>query len=274
MAIHPTAIIDPRAELGTDVTIGPFAVIEGDTRIGDGVFIDAHAKIARYTSIGPRCRIYMGALVGEEPQDHRFKPGTVAWTEIGADTTIREYVTIHRSPFENGTTRVGNGTLLMAFVHVGHDAQIGNFVTIANHTAVSGHVLIEDRAVLSGYILIHQFCRIGELAMVGGRAIVTQDIPPFCLLSENGHICGPNVVGLRRAGLPDESRAELRRAIKTYFFRSLNTHNALAEISAGAMSPETRHFVEFIAATERGIMPADPGLASLGSRNTETEASS
>ena len=162
--IHPTAIIDPGARLGQNVSVGPYSVIEADCCIGDNVWIDTHVKIARYTSIGSGSRIYKGALVGEEPQDHRFKVGVVSRTEIGANATLREYVTIHRSPFEGGITSVGEGTLLMAFCHVGHDARIGNYVTAANHTAFSGHVIVEDRAVLSGYVLIHQFCRIGKLA--------------------------------------------------------------------------------------------------------------
>ena len=148
--IHPTAIIDPGAKLGTNVSVGPYSVIEADCVIGDNVWIDTGVKIARYTTIGSGSRIYKGALIGEEPQDHRFKPGTVAHTLIGENVTLREYVTIHRSPFENGLTTVGDGTLLMAFCHVGHDARIGKFVTAANHTAFSGHVIIEDQAVLSG----------------------------------------------------------------------------------------------------------------------------
>lgn len=271
MAIHPTAVVAPDAKLGRDVEIGPYAVIEDHTVIGDGAFIDCHAKIARYTEIGARTRVYMGALVGEAPQDHRFKPGTVAWTRIGCDSVIREYVTIHRSPFENGETRVGDGTLLMAFVHIGHDAVIGNHVTIANSTAVSGHVVIEDGAVLSGYILIHQFCRIGSLAMVGARVIVRQDIPPFALLSEEGWICGPNVVGLRRAGFDAATRGAIKRAIKIYFYRGLNAHNALEEIEAASEFPQVKHFAAFIRETKRGIMPPDPVMASLGTHDEDDE---
>ncbi len=262
--IHPTAVIAPGAKLGTGVRVGPYSVIEDDCVIGDDCWIDSHVKIARYTTLGPRCRVYLGALVGEEPQDHRFQPGTVAYTCVGSDTVIREYVTIHRSPFPGRYTRIGSGTLLMSFVHVGHDAEIGDRVTVANQTAISGHVIIEDMAVLSGYILIHQFCRIGKLAMVGARTIVRQDIPPFCMLAENECVCGPNVIGMRRAGYDSSLRAALRRAIKNYFFRKLNASNALAEIEKEApLPPEVAHFVQFIRATERGIMPGDPALAAL-----------
>ncbi len=270
--IHPTAVVSPDARIGEGVRIGPYSIVEDDCVIGDGCWIDSHVKIARHTTLGPRCRVYLGALVGEEPQDHRFQPGTVAWTTVGADTTIREYVTIHRSPFEGGYTRIGSGTLLMAFVHVGHDAQIGNRVTVANQTAVSGHVVIEDMAVLSGYVLIHQFSRIGTLAMVGARTIVRQDIPPYCMLAENECVCGPNVIGMRRAGFDNHTRAAVRRAIKTYFFKGLNGSNALAEIEGMPELPaEVGHFVEFIRATERGIMPGDPELIALGMRGVDAE---
>jgi UDP-N-acetylglucosamine acyltransferase len=269
MAIHPTAVIHPDARIGENVEIGPYAVIERDTVIGDGCFIDSHVKIARYTTVGDRTRIYFGALVGEEPQDHRFRPGVVSSTAIGADSVIREYVTIHRSPFEGAKTSVGSHTLLMAFVHVGHDAAIGDYVTAANHTGISGHVIIEDRAVLSGYVLIHQFCRIGELAMIGGRTIITQDVPPFCMLAENECICGPNTIGLRRAGFSGELRAAIRRAVKTYFFHGLNAGNALAEIEAEVPGPELRHFIEFIRQSNRGIMRGDPAIAAIAQKSEQ-----
>lgn len=261
MAIHPTAVIAPGARIGADVEIGPYAVIDDHCEIGAGCWIDAHVKIAEYTTLGAGCRVYYGALIGTEPQDHRFRPGVVSHTRIGCRTTLREYVTIHRSPFENAVTSVGDDTLLMAFVHLGHDCKIGSRVTIANQTAISGHVEIGDGAVLSGYILIHQFCRIGGLAMIGGRTIVTQDVPPYCMLAENCRVCGPNVIGLRRAGYDAAARLAIRKAIKTYFFRGLNGGNALREIEAGEMTPEVRHFVEFIHASGRGIMAGESELA-------------
>lgn len=268
--IHPTAIIDPGAKLGSNVSVGPYSVIESDCEIGDNVWIDSHVKIARYTTIGSGCRIYKGALVGEEPQDHRFKVGTVARTVIGANATLREYVTIHRSPFENEITSVGEGTLLMAFCHVGHDARIGNYVTAANHTAFSGHVIVEDRAVLSGYVLIHQFCRIGALAMIGGRTIIRQDVPPFCMLAENETVCGPNVVGLRRAGFDSDRRLAIKNAIRSYFFRGLNSSNALELIAAGNPgNSDISAFIRFIKNSQRGIMPGDPALIALGTHALE-----
>ena len=261
MAIHPTAAVAPEAKIGKNVEIGPYAVIEKNVEIGDNCWIDAHAKVCEYTSVGENTRIYYGALVGTEPQDHRFVPGLRSYTKIGKNVVIREYVTIHRSPFEDKVTSVGDGTLLMAFVHVGHDAQIGKRVTIANQTAVAGHVIIEDGAVLSACVLIHQFCRIGALAMIGGRTIMTQDVPPYCMLAENCRVCGPNVIGMRRAGFTPEARLAIQRAIKSYFFKDLSGSNALAEIEKEAMTPEVEHFVNFIRTSERGIMAGESELA-------------
>ena len=272
MAIHPTAVIAPGVQIGKDVHIGPYTVIEEDCIIGDNCRIDAHVKIGRWTTIGAGTRIYCGAIVGEDPQDHRFKPDTYAPTIIGSNTTIREYVTIHRSPFEGRKTSVGDHTLLMAFVHVGHDACIGNHVTAANQTAFSGHVIVGDGAVVSGYVLVHQFCRIGALAMIGARTIIRQDIPPYCMLAENECVCGPNVVGLRRAGFDNARRFAIRQAVKTFFFKGLNSTNAVEEIlAAHPENPDITLFTDFIRSTERGIMPGDPKLKALGTSDVSGE---
>ena len=270
--IHPTAVIAPGVKIGQSVRIGAHTIIEPDCEIGDDCMIDANVKIGRWTTIGARSRIYFGAVVGDDPQDHRFREGTVAFTRIGSDVTLREYVTIHRSPFAGGETIVGDGTLLMAFVHLGHDVRIGKRVTAANHTALSGHVVVGDGAVLSGYVLVHQFCRIGSLTMVGGRTIIRQDIPPFCMLAENECICGPNVVGLRRAGFDSARRLLIRRAIKSYFFRGLNSANALEVIDGfTGESADLKLFTDFIRHTDRGIMPGDPKLIALVHHHEEED---
>ncbi len=264
MAIHPTAVVSPNAEIGKNVEIGPYAIIDDDVRIGDDCFIDAHVKIGQYTTIGPRCRIYFGAFVGAEPQDHRFYKGIQSYTEIGSDTVIREYVTIHRPPFEFLKTTIGNHVLLMAFVHIGHDVIIGDRVTIANNTALSGHVQVGPGAVFSGCVLVHQFCRIGALAMVGPTAHVGQDIPPFCMLRETNFITGPNTIGLRRAGMSNEQRLAIRRAIRTFFFEGLNAKNALEQIERGEnVLPEVHMFVNFIKESHRGIMPGNPKFVGI-----------
>ena len=270
MAIHPTAVVSPNAEIGKNVEIGPYAVIDDDVSIGDDCFIDAHVKIGQYTTIGPRCRIYFGAFVGAEPQDHRFYKGIQSYTEIGSDTVIREYVTIHRPPFEFLKTTIGNHVLLMAFVHIGHDVIIGDRVTIANNTALSGHVQVGQGAVFSGCVLVHQFCRIGALAMVGPGAHVGQDIPPFCMLRESNVITGPNTIGLRRAGMSNEQRLAIRRAIRTFFFEGLNAKNALEQIERGEnVLPEVHMFVNFIKESHRGIMPGNPKFVGISDEQRE-----
>ncbi|MBE6389610.1 MAG: acyl-ACP--UDP-N-acetylglucosamine O-acyltransferase [Lentisphaerae bacterium] len=268
--IHPTAIIAPGAVIGENVSIGAYSVIGEDCVIGDNCVIDAHVKIAGHTSLGRDCRVYFGAVVGDDPQDHRFKPGVLSHTRIGDSVTLREYVTIHRSPFENGLTAVGDRTLLMAFVHVGHDARIGRNVTVANNSVFAGHVTVDDGAVISAYVLVHQFCRIGKLAMIGGRTLVRQDVPDFCMLSEDNTVCGMNVVGLRRAGFDDERRLRIKKIIKTYFFRKLNSAGALGRIKEEyPQDPDAAGFIEFVINSKRGIMPGNPAMAALGSNPGE-----
>ncbi len=254
MAIHPTAVVSPDAEIGNNVEIGPYAIIESDVKIGDDCYIDAHVKIAQYTTIGPRCRIYLGAFIGAEPQDHRFYKGIESYTEIGSDTVLREYVTIHRPPFEFQKTVIGSHVLLMSFVHVGHDTVIADQVTIANNTVLAGHVQIARGAVLSADIRVHQFCRIGSVAMIAAGATVLQDVPPFCLTDHEGRVAGVNTIGLRRIGMASAPRLALRNAVKTYFFKGLNGKNALEEIQSTEMLPEVQHFVNFIRESSRGIV--------------------
>lgn len=269
--IHPSAIISPDARIGKNVTIGAYSVIEEDCSIGDNCVIDSHVKIGKHTAIGSDCRIYFGAVVGDDPQDHRFKPGVYARTRIGNKVTLREYVTIHRSPFPDGITEVGDNTLLMAFVHVGHDARIGKSVTVANNSVFAGHVSVADGAVVSAYVLVHQFCRIGQLAMIGGRTLVRQDVPDFCMLAEDNTVCGMNIIGLRRAGFDEERRLRIKKIIKTYFFRGLNSTRALAKLTADYPDdPDSNAFAAFIAGSKRGIMPGNPALAALGKNSKET----
>lgn len=183
---------------------------------------------------------------------------------------IREYVTIHRPPFEFLKTTIGNHVLLMAFVHIGHDVIIGDRVTIANNTALSGHVQVGQGAVFSGCVLVHQFCRIGALAMVGPGAHVGQDIPPFCMLRESNVITGPNTIGLRRAGMSNEQRLAIRRAIRTFFFEGLNAKNALEQIERGEnVLPEVHMFVNFIKESHRGIMPGNPKFVGISDEQRE-----
>lgn len=254
MSIHPTAVIEPGAELGVDVTVGPYSVVEGDVRIGDGCVIGPHVHLAGHTTLGAGTRVHAGAVVGDIPQDAHYD-GSVTYTDIGSSCVIREYVTIHRGSVEGTRTVVGDHSMLMGFVHLGHNCRIADQVVIANGTILAGHVDVGSRAFISASVLIHQFVRVGRLAMIGGGNGIGQDIPPFCMLQFD-QIQGPNAVGLRRGGFKEPVRSAIRGAIKTYFFSGLNRLNALKEIRQTVhRCPEVDEFVEFIEETSRGITP-------------------
>lgn len=254
MGIHATAVIDPGAQLGVAVDVGPYAVIEAGARIGDRCIIGPHVHISGQTRIGEATRIHAGAIIGDRPQDLHYAD-EVTFTDIGSQCVIREYVTIHRGTAEGSRTVVGNQVMLMGFVHLGHNCQISDQVVVANGTLLAGHVEVGPRAFISGGVMVHQFVRIGRLAMIGGGNGIGQDIPPFCMLQFE-QIQGPNAVGLRRAGMDEKTRLAIRSAIKTYFFAGLNRANAIEEIrAAGALCPEVEEFIRFIEGTRRGITP-------------------
>jgi UDP-N-acetylglucosamine acyltransferase len=254
MSIHPTAVIDPQAELGTGVQVAPYAVIEANVRVGDGCIIGPHVHLSGHTTIGAGTRIHAGAVVGDRPQDLHYAD-QITYTDIGSHCVIREYVTVHRGTVEGSRTVVGDQVMLMGFVHLGHNCQIADGVVVANGSLLAGHVHVGPRAFISGSVLVHQFVRIGRLAMIGGGNGIGQDVPPFCMLQFE-QIQGPNVVGLRRAGMDEKARLAIRNAIKTYFFAGLNRVNAIEEIRREAAGcPEVEEFVAFIEGTKRGITP-------------------
>jgi UDP-N-acetylglucosamine acyltransferase len=250
--IHPTAQIDPGAEIGSDVSVGPFAVVEGDVTIGDGCRIGAHAVIRRYTRLGPRCRVWEHATLGGEPQDVSFD-GQVSRLDIGADNIIREGVTIHRATTAGGSTSIGDGNFLMANCHVAHDCKIGDRVIIANGALLAGHVSVADRAFISGNVVIHQFARVGTLAMVGGLARISQDCLPY-MISEGSPASarGLNLVGLRRAGYAAETIRALKQAFRDLFRAGRSLRDALAELE-GSPCPEVRTLATFARSTKRGF---------------------
>ena len=254
--IHPTVILSEKATIGENVSIGPYSIIDGQVEIGDGCRIGPHCHICEYTRIGRDTRIHTGAVIGDEPQDHRYS-GDISFTEIGQNCILREYVTIHRGALKETSTIVEDGTLLMAFVHIGHNCHIEKGVNIANLGAFSGHVRVERGAFISGGAFVQQFVRIGQYAMVSANARINKDVPPYCVLAEGDRIYGPNVVGLRRAGFNLEKRNAVKKTIKLFFFSNLNVKDALTQITNkfGDLV-EIKHFVDFIKAGKRGTMNA------------------
>jgi len=253
MPIHPTAVVDKRAEIDASADIGPYAVVEGGVRIGPGTRLYPHAYVSQGTTLGRGCQIHPFAVVGHHPQDLKWS-GAPSYTLIGDETVIREGAQVHRGTMPESTTVVGRRVYVMATGHIGHNCVIADEVIIANAGLVSGHVEIGRRAFVSGCAVIHQFVRIGELAMIGGGVRVPADVPPFMLVTPDG-VAGPNVVGLRRAGFSAEQRQEVRAAYRTLFRSRLPFPAALARVAEGVRTEAGRRLVEFLRApSKRGIM--------------------
>jgi UDP-N-acetylglucosamine acyltransferase len=258
MSVHATAIVSPDARLGRDVIVGPCAVIEERTAIGDGCEIRAHAVVKRYTSLGSGNRVHEGAVLGGEPQDLSFAGGETGLL-IGDRNVIREGATIHRSTKAGGSTVVGSDCFLMACVHVAHDNRIGDRVILANNVMLAGHVEIGERAFLGGGAGVHQFCRVGRLAMVGGNAKVVQDCLPFVIT--DGHPArarGLNVVGLRRAGVTASRLRTLEEAYRLLLRSGLLLEPALERI-ASLQDPLADEIVAFVRGSRRGFAHAHRG---------------
>jgi UDP-N-acetylglucosamine acyltransferase len=253
--IHPTAIIDPGAKLGKDVTIGPFTCVEADVQIGDGCVIGPHASILRYTTMGSKCKVHAGAVLGDLPQDLSFS-ACESRVNIGSNCVIREGVTVHRGTKPGTITEIGNDCFLMAFSHFAHNVKLGRNVIVANGALLAGYVEVGDRAFISGNAVIHQFVRIGRLAMVGGGCGISKEVPPFCTMLPVAlnSVAGLNVVGMRRAGIGADERMAIKRAFKTLFLSDLNVSEAIGKIRSGGNLPASvLEFCAFVEASKRGI---------------------
>jgi UDP-N-acetylglucosamine acyltransferase len=252
--IHPTALIDPAAELGSDVSVGPFAIVGPKVIVGNGCRIGPHAILERNVTLAERVKIGAGAILGAAPQDFSYRDEET-WVDVGAGTTIREYTTIHRGTQATGRTTVGAGCFLMTYVHVAHDCKVGDGVIIANSTQLAGHVTIHDRATLSGLNAVHQFVTIGSFAFVGGATRVNQDIPPYVKAVGNPmELYGLNTIGLQRSGFPMDTITALKRAYRLFFNSELNLSQALerARIDLPAL-PEVERFISFVESSARGV---------------------
>jgi len=253
--IHPTAIVDPKAEIGAAVTIGPYTVVQDDVIIGDGCQIGSHVLIHAGTRMGQNCRVFKGAVLATDPQDLKYA-GEKTTLEIGDATTVREFCTLNRGSSHRLKTVVGSKTLLMAYVHIAHDCIIGNNVILANAVNMAGHVTIEDFASVGGMTPIHQFVRIGKHSFIGGGLRVPKDVPPFILAADEPLTYeGINRVGLSRRGFSNETLIQLRRAYKLIYRSKLNVSQALSQIeSTMELIPEIQDIIEFIKTSERGII--------------------
>lgn len=262
--IHPTAMIDPSAQLAERVWIGPYCVVEGNTKIGEGTILESNVIIKKGTSIGKRCRVWPNVVIGHEPQDLKFK-GEDSFVEIGDDNIFREMVTIHRATGEGEKTVIGDSNVLMAYAHVGHNCRVGSHNMISNSTGIAGHVTIEDKTVIGGFVGVHQFVHIGRMAMVGGLSKVVQDVPPFCICDGRpAKIHGLNIRGLRRNGVPPEQRNQVSSAFKMLYRSDMNTGQAMEKIRATIPSSATLEelvgFIERVGEGRLGRQDETPHL--------------
>ncbi len=255
--IHPTAIVSPKANIGENVKIGAFTIIEDKVTIGDDTEILSNVFIGNGTTIGKKCLIFQGTVIGTKPQDLKFdnSPTEVI---IGDNNEIREYVTIHRGTQATKKTIIGNNNLLMAYTHIAHDCRIGNNVIMANVVQLAGHITVEDFATIGGVAKVHQFCRIGCHSMVGGDVKVTKDIPPYTLVGENPpKVDGINKIGLRRRGFPNELIKEIEEFYRIVFHSGLNNTDGISrylQMRKNSQIPkEIQHCIEFIQNSPRGV---------------------
>ena len=256
MKIHPTAIVDPGAQLGADVEIGPFSVVGPQAMIGNKSIVHTHVVIEGNVVIGTGNFIGQGAIIGTPPQDLSFSPERKTKVEIGNDNVIREYCTIHRGSPDGSVTKIGDKNFLMAGAHLGHNCEIGNNVVIANNCLLAGHVRVDDAAFLGGGSTFHQHMHVGRLVMVQGSSAFGKDLPPFVIAAERNSVFGVNMIGLRRAGFSAQDRDEIRTAFKLVYLSGLNISQALEKAATMKFSAPAREFLDFVAnAKKRGVCP-------------------
>lgn len=254
MSIHPLAIVHPAAQIGCDVRIGPYSLVEADTVIGDGCTLEAHTVVKSGTTLGPHNHVHEYTVLGSSGQ-HLHAPARQGTLTIGQHNVFREHVTVHRALHEGQTTLVGDHVLLMVGAHVGHDCQLGDHVVVVNGSMLGGHVVVGDRAFISGAVAVHQFCRVGRLAMVGGQAHVVQDVPPYVTVDgATSGVVGLNLVGLRRNGFSSEDVAQLKAAYRLIYRSGRKWDEVLAELRAQFSHGPAAAYAEFFANGRRGVL--------------------
>lgn len=253
LSIHPTAIIDRKAELDGSVEIGPYCVIEGNVQVAAGCRLYHGVYLTGWTRIEENCVLHPGVIVGHEPQDTKYG-GRRSYCRVGRGTILREYVTIHRGNAEDTETSVGEECFLLAGTHVGHNCVVGDRVTLVNNVLLGGFVEIGDGATLGGQTVAHQFVRIGELVMVAGFARVTRDVVPFAMTNTRGDVAGINRIGMRRAGISQDDMRQIREVYRTVFARGNSFEQAVTRLaSSGASGPCARLVLFLTAESKRGV---------------------
>ena len=258
VVIHPTAQVAKSAELADGVTVGHCAFIGENVVIGEGSRVEPFASVQDYTRMGKNNVIHSYALVGGIPQDLKFH-GEVTALEMGDNNNVREFASIHRgTEGGGGVTRIGNGNLFMAYIHVAHDCDVGSGVIMSNNATLAGHVTVQDGAILGGLSAVHQFCRIGKRAFLGGMSGAHQDVPPYMMaVGIRGGLHGPNLVGLRRMGLPRDAINAIRAAYRTIWLGGLPRAEALEQVeNEYAAIPQVMEIVDFVRSSQHGVLAA------------------
>jgi UDP-N-acetylglucosamine acyltransferase len=255
MNVHPTAIVDPAAELGKDVAIGAYCVIGPGVVLGEGCWLQNNVSIYGPSRIGPSNRFHAFSSIGQRTQDLKYA-GEPTYLEIGTGNTFREFVTVNRATGVGATTRIGNDGNFLAYSHVAHDCVVGDNVIFSNNGTLAGHVVVSECAVIGGLSAVHQFCRIGKHSITGGCSKIVQDVPPFMIADGNPAVIrGINQVGLERRGYSAETIRLLKEGYRILYRSKLNTKQAIEElVRSFADSPEISHLVKFLETTERGII--------------------
>lgn len=253
--VHPTAVVDAAARLADGVVIGPYSIVGGGVTIGSDTEVGPHVVIDGLTTIGARCRFTGQSSIGGPPQDLKYGGGPTR-LEIGDDNIVREFVTMNRATEHGGgVTSIGCHGMFMAYSHVAHDCIVGDHVVMANAATLAGHVTIEDYAIVGGLVAIHQFVRIGESAILGGGAMVTLDVAPYCMAAgDRAALHGLNVIGIKRRGFSAETVQALRAAYRVIFRSGMRLQDAVEALRADASEdPRVAHLVRFVEASQRGI---------------------
>jgi UDP-N-acetylglucosamine acyltransferase len=259
--LHPTAIVEPGAQLGSDVMLGAYAYVGAGVTLGDGTRVHHHASVEGNTVLGAQCEVFPYACIGGKTQDLKFKGGNPG-VRIGARNVFREYVTIHAATNDGEFTRVGSDNVLLASCHVAHDCALGDHIVMSNGAVLAGHVTIEDHVVIGGYGGIHQFCRVGTFAMLSATAKLVHDLPPYFIADGTpAEIRAINRVGLERNGFTPEQLDRVKQIHRILYRDGLNRSQALEKLGAHAESAsrEFQHMLEFARRSERGLAPSARG---------------
>ena len=253
--IHPSAIVDAGAEIGTDVFIGPYCVIGAGVVLGDGCWLQNHVTLCGPSVIGRNNRFHSFGSIGQQTQDLKYQREPTH-LEIGDGNCFREFVTIHRATAPGNCTRVGNRGNFLAYSHIAHDCTVGDDVIFSNNGTLGGHVQVGDRAIIGGLSAVHQFCRIGRFAILGGCTKIVQDVPPFMIADGNpAEIRGINKIGMERNQFAAETIREIKEAYRILYRTNANVKQAAEQIGTTLQPlPEICHLLEFLATTERGIV--------------------